>query len=76
MRAPKLNLPFIFDLVSDPGFKSSTFTTHQYSMYIDSIQDNIFFERKHITKQFKTKEDAIKWRLQKELEYFGIDFAP
>ena len=31
---------------------------------------------KHISKQFKTKEDAIKWRLQKELEYYGIDFAP
>lgn len=31
---------------------------------------------KCISKQFKTKEEAIKWRLQKELELFGKDFAP
>jgi len=39
-------------------------------------RSGIKYNGKHITKQFKTKEDAIKWRLQKELEYFGIDFAP
>lgn len=35
----------------------------------------IRYDGKHITKQFKIKEDAIKWRLEKELEYFG-EFAP
>lgn len=30
----------------------------------------------YISKQFKTKEDAIIWRLKKEIEYFGMDFAP
>lgn len=35
----------------------------------------IKYNGKHISKQFKTKEDAIKWRLQKELEYCG-EFAP
>lgn len=29
----------------------------------------------YLSKQFKTKDDAIKWRLQKELELFG-EFAP
>lgn len=31
--------------------------------------------RKYISKQFKTMNEAIKWRLQKELELFG-EFAP
>jgi len=39
-------------------------------------RSGIKYNGKHITKQFKTKEDATKWRLQKELEYYGIDFAP
>jgi len=34
------------------------------------------YNGKSFSKLFKKKEDAIKWRLQKELEYFGKDFAP
>lgn len=36
----------------------------------------IKYNGKHISKQFKTKEEAIKWRLQKEAELFGIEFSP
>ena len=43
---------------------------------IEDWRANIKYNGKHISKQFKTKEEAIKWRLQKELEYYGKDFAP
>lgn len=36
----------------------------------------IGYNNKRIKKQFKTKEEAIKWRLQKEAELFGVEFSP
>ena len=55
------------------SYKINNTKKHGVSTYWKA---QIKYNGKYITKQFKTKEDATKWRLQKELECYGIDFAP
>lgn len=54
----------------------SGFTGVTFCKRTNKWQGQICCNRQHFAKQFKEKEEAVEWRLQKELELFGSDFAP
>lgn len=57
------------------GVAKTTYSTKKYGLK-ERWNAQIGYNGKYISKQYKTKEEAIKWRLQKEAELFGVEFSP